>query len=180
MPCATVRAWSPERDAALAQLWADGSLSAAEIGRRLGTSKNSVVGRSHRLHLPARQSPIRRGDSPKIRQPRTKRSTLLLEELAPGREPVTPAPQTPNPISAVERLRGPCRWPIGHPGTPGFAFCGAVSRPGRPYCEEHCECAYVRRATVCTDDARPRRGQHHQSRQDCSRSRATSAPHAAA
>src|ERR1700682_1335289 len=46
------RGWPPERDAALMQLWADRGLSAAEIGRRLGISKNAVVGRSHRLRLP--------------------------------------------------------------------------------------------------------------------------------
>jgi GcrA cell cycle regulator len=40
-------------------LWAEGH-STAEIGRRLGRSKNSVVGKSHRLCLPLRPSPIKR------------------------------------------------------------------------------------------------------------------------
>src|SRR5690349_12223000 len=57
-PRAAVRGWPPERDAALVLLWADRSLSAAEIGRRLGVSKNAVVGRCHRLRLSARPSPI--------------------------------------------------------------------------------------------------------------------------
>jgi GcrA cell cycle regulator len=150
-PSVAGRAWPPERDAALVQLWADRCLSTAEIGRRLGISKNAVVGRSHRLHLEGRPSPIiRRGDSPKVRQPRPARSTLRLEEIAPIREAAPPVSQPPEPIPAAERLPGPCCWPIGHPGTPNFAFCGEQTRPGRPYCKEHCQRAYVGRASMCT------------------------------
>jgi GcrA cell cycle regulator len=143
MPSNAVRAWSPERDAALVQLWADRSLSAAEIGRRLGVSKSSVLGRSHRLRLPARASPIRRGEGPKVRQPRPARSTLPPEKMAPAPKPASPVPQPPEPVTAVERLQGPCCWPIGHPGTQQFSFCGELSRPGKPYCEKHCQRAYV-------------------------------------
>jgi GcrA cell cycle regulator len=35
-----------------------------------------------------------------------------------------------------------CRWPIGHPGEPGFSFCGKPRLAGRPYCGEHCAVAY--------------------------------------
>ena len=51
--------WSDDIIARLRALWAEG-LTTAEIGRRLGISKNSVVGKAHRLDLPARPSPIRR------------------------------------------------------------------------------------------------------------------------
>jgi len=50
--------WPAERIVALRALWAEG-LSTAEIGTRLGVSKNTVIGKAHRLHLPARPSPIR-------------------------------------------------------------------------------------------------------------------------
>ena len=43
----------------LRALWAEGH-STAEIGRRLGVTKNAIVGKAHRLDLPARPSPIRR------------------------------------------------------------------------------------------------------------------------
>lgn len=44
-----------------------------------------------------------------------------------------------------QKRRGPsCCWPIGDPGTPGFHFCGATPLPGKPYCEEHAQIAYVR------------------------------------
>ena len=60
--------WSEETIVHLRGLWADGH-STAEIGRRLGVSKNAVVGKAHRLDLPARPSPIRR-DGPSSGQPR--------------------------------------------------------------------------------------------------------------
>lgn len=51
--------WSDDVIVRLRQFWAAGH-STAEIGRRLGVSKNAVVGKAHRLDLPARPSPIRR------------------------------------------------------------------------------------------------------------------------
>jgi hypothetical protein len=44
--------WSAEAIEQLRALWAEGH-STAEIGRRMGISKNAVVGKAHRLHLPA-------------------------------------------------------------------------------------------------------------------------------
>ena len=49
--------WTDERLKTLRALWKDG-LSVNEIGRRMGISKNSVVGKVHRLKLPGRPSPL--------------------------------------------------------------------------------------------------------------------------
>jgi GcrA cell cycle regulator len=49
--------WTEERDEQLAAFWRDG-LTTAEIGHRMGISKNSVIGRAHRLQLARRASPI--------------------------------------------------------------------------------------------------------------------------
>ncbi len=51
--------WTAERIAELKHLWAAGTPT-AEIGRRLGVSKNAVVGKVHRLGLAGRPSPIRK------------------------------------------------------------------------------------------------------------------------
>ena len=51
--------WTTEAIDQLRAFWAEGH-STAEIGRRMGISKNAVVGKAHRLNLPARPSPIRR------------------------------------------------------------------------------------------------------------------------
>jgi hypothetical protein len=46
--------WAEETIVRLRALWDEGH-STAEIGRRLGVSKNAVVGKAHRLDLPARR-----------------------------------------------------------------------------------------------------------------------------
>ena len=72
--------WDEQTISHLRDLWAQG-LSTAEIGRRLGVSKNAIVGKAHRLDLDARPSPIRRDASkPALErtasQPRAASSTL--------------------------------------------------------------------------------------------------------
>jgi GcrA cell cycle regulator len=54
--------WNEDVIGRLRELWAEGH-STAEIGRRLGVTKNAIVGKAHRLDLPARPSPIRREGS---------------------------------------------------------------------------------------------------------------------
>jgi len=66
----------------LIELWHKGH-STEEIGRRLGVTKNAVVGAAHRLDLPARPSPIRRSGEPKS------------EHRRPGRPPVPRATLPP-------------------------------------------------------------------------------------
>ena len=56
--------WTDDTIRELRQLWSEGH-STAEIGRRMGVTKNAVVGKAHRLDLPARPSPIRTGGSPR-------------------------------------------------------------------------------------------------------------------
>lgn len=51
--------WTPEMVAKLRELWSDG-YSATEIGRRMGLTKNQVVGKAHGLGLDGRASPIQR------------------------------------------------------------------------------------------------------------------------
>ena len=48
--------WTAERVEELTKLWATG-LSASEIGRRLGITKNAVVGKVRRLDLAMRRAP---------------------------------------------------------------------------------------------------------------------------
>lgn len=110
--------WTREQIGELSRLWADG-LATAEIGRRLGITKNAVVGKVHRLGLPPRQSPIKE-------------------------RPKQPAAVMAPPKPKVMEFKGPaCCWPIGHPREPGFHFCGAAAAQGKPYCAEHAAKAYV-------------------------------------
>ena len=72
--------------------------------------------------------------------------TIERKEKAAPKPAAKPKP-TFRSVSDPEpqKRRGPaCCWPIGDPGTPGFHFCGATPLPGKPYCEEHAQIAYVR------------------------------------
>jgi GcrA cell cycle regulator len=130
--------WTPELIGELTKLWGEG-LSTAEIGKRLGVSKNAVVGKAHRLHLSTRPSPIRRMSMrpamPRMARPR----------LAPMLSGVSAAPPPPpEPRKVVELSNQICRWPIGHPGDKGFHFCTDRAIVGKPYCEHHSAMAYVK------------------------------------
>ena len=52
--------WTDERVALLRELW-DSGMGTAEIGERLGMTKNAIIGKAHRIGLRARRaSPKRR------------------------------------------------------------------------------------------------------------------------
>ena len=36
-----------------------------------------------------------------------------------------------------------CQWPIGDPQEKEFRFCKALTVVGKPYCQEHCDIAYI-------------------------------------
>ena len=48
-----VETWTPDRIADLTRLWEEG-VTTAEIGRRIGVSKNAVIGKVHRIGLTPR------------------------------------------------------------------------------------------------------------------------------
>lgn len=164
--------WADETIIRLRELWSEGH-STAEIGRRLGVSKNAVVGKAHRLDLPARPSPIRREGErspPRSTPPRrfagptlpplsstslggtslapshpaaslpSRPSVTMAPRQSPPRVVLPPAPPPPRPYGRVIT----CCWPIGEPGTSSFRFCDAESVPGKPYCSEHAQLAYVK------------------------------------
>lgn len=155
--------WADDSIARLRALWDEGH-STAEIGRRMGISKNAVVGKAHRLELPARPSPIClrvAGSERQARLPRPPRPapSLTLQSLSSTAErggPMRPVEPPPAPLPARSGPSGqPCCWPLGNPGQPGFRFCGDGTAPGRPYCPEHAGLAYLPRAT--RDGSTPRR-----------------------
>jgi len=139
--------WTEERVAELMRLWEAGR-SASEIGRLLGVSKNSVVGKAHRMKLKARPSPIKRGSTPHVRRVAVAPVSKPAAQVAAAPKAVetrVPAP-APRPVRAVARANGKgpnCLWPIGDPGDQDFHFCGAPAVAGKPYCDEHCARAYI-------------------------------------
>lgn len=140
--------WTTEQIAELTRLWSEG-LTTSEIGKRLGISKNAVVGKAHRLHLAARPSPIKRtGARPAVfrtavRLPGAPRPVRVRPASAPGEAPA------PRPHREPQRWTGEvsnniCKWPMGHPGDEDFHFCTDKALVGKPYCAEHCAVAFVK------------------------------------
>jgi GcrA cell cycle regulator len=147
--------WNEESIEKLRALWAEGH-STAEIGRRMGVSKNAVVGKAHRLNLAPRPSPIRRGGE---RSPRRRQARRVTGPTLPTLTTTLPPMPTDMPRPVMERpapvLRAvclprpgarvtPCCWPIGEPGKRSFRFCDVDAIAGKPYCEEHAALAYVK------------------------------------
>lgn len=151
----------------LRQLWDEGHTT-AEIGRRLGVTKNTIAGKAYRLGLPKRDKPKTLIGRPKKVTEQTLpklRSEPLIEPPAviPSRQTTAahdrnaaqvkitarPAKPTPRLIKIPEPTAPPkygrvinCLWPIGHPGTKDYRSCDTPSEAGRPYCEAHVKVAY--------------------------------------
>lgn len=136
--------WTDRMLAGLRRDWDDG-VPTAEIGRRLGVSKNAICGKKRRLDLPNRPSPLPENSPTRVcrGKPHIKRTVgPTLPSLAPPPAPVVVVPVRPAPPPVVapvprylQRIRE-CCWPIGDPGTPSFRFCDEPAVAGKP--------AYVR------------------------------------
>jgi GcrA cell cycle regulator len=148
--------------------WPDLTISTSEIGRRLGASKNAIVGKAHRMKLVPRPSPVVPGSrrllgAPKP-EPVVRREVPMLAPLASlgplaltkppawapppvvERKPARPAPVKPAPAPFVARPRTePCCWvtTLGAKGKLPL-YCNDESAPGKPYCPEHASRVYVK------------------------------------
>ena len=107
--------WTDEDVASLTKLWADG-IPAASIANTLKTTKNSVVGKAHRLGLQSRKQ-----------EPRTGPQRFIRRGLAPKVDlPDLLKPRTEDPV---------CTFLSGKEKP--WARCTAPARPGSSYCPEH-------------------------------------------
>jgi GcrA cell cycle regulator len=151
--------WTTSSVERLTKLWADG-LSASEIAAEIGgISRNSVIGKVHRLGLP-RRSRAPAGTRPRRRKPRSRGATMrivrptirgntalaTLHAFEPEHVPEPEVIENIIPIgqrcSTLELSEGKCRWPIGDPSTPDFFFCGGRTIEGLSYCGYHARIAY--------------------------------------
>lgn len=154
--------WTDERVATLKALWKEG-LSSTQIAMRMGlTSRNGVIGKLFRLGLTDEmrgkqsqritQRVVRAGrpktNSRKAAPPTTQPPPKVKAPPKFQREEYAPVINDEIDIPASQRKAlvdldaGDCRWPIGHPGEPGFGFCGKSAASGLPYCEAHAHRAY--------------------------------------
>jgi GcrA cell cycle regulator len=151
--------WTDDRVGLLKKLWADG-LSASQIAAELGgISRNSVIGKVHRLGLagraksptvatPRQRKPRPQGAMTHIERPAILGNTALtpIQAVEPEPQPEPAVIENIIPIgqrcSMLELSEGKCRWPIGDPGASDFFFCGGKPIEGLPYCGYHARIAY--------------------------------------
>jgi GcrA cell cycle regulator len=98
--------WTDDVIERLRAFWAEGH-STAEIGRRMGVSKNAVVGKAHRLGLTARPSPIRRspgGEAPRRASIRRAVGPTLPPLSGPAEPAALPLPLTPVAVPLPMRV----------------------------------------------------------------------------
>ena len=135
--------WTEERVAKLKELWGKGK-TASQIAEIIGgISRNSVIGKAHRLNLSAKiktrtatsnqnfensiqeSNQIKRGRKSKFK------SLIIEKDFEPE-----------NPKQLEELDENSCKWPIGHPNEDSFYFCGRSSLKDFSYCKLHLLYAY--------------------------------------
>jgi GcrA cell cycle regulator len=133
--------WTQQRIERLRELWMQG-LSASQIAdnfRDVKFTRNSVIGKVHRLKLPLREA--RQPAKPK--RERRANGGVPKPPMPPPR-PQPPRPPPPQPTAP--RMRAltffrlkpcHCRWPLGSWFEPARLFCGADVKEGEVYCEHH-------------------------------------------
>lgn len=149
--------WTDDRVELLSKLWGEG-LSASQIAAALGggVTRNAVIGKVHRLGLSGRAK-TGAGQAQRQAKPRPPAVTGTADAARPVPRPEEgyrgPAAvderwadevQIPESlrVSILELRDSMCRWPLGDPSKPDFAFCGAKAVTALPYCGHHCRIAY--------------------------------------
>jgi GcrA cell cycle regulator len=125
-------AWTEAMDAALARMWAEGHTGAV-IAAHFRKTRNAVIGRVHRLHLPARPSPIA-GYVPRPPAPRPRKAEKPVIVAPPVVVPPPPPPE-----------RAPswgCAWLEGE--RPTWRRCDAPVWRNTSWCREHYAVCYQR------------------------------------
>lgn len=142
-------AWTDEMVESLRQMWGEG-LTANEIAKKLGVSKNSIVGKVHRLCLKARPSPIKKKDAEENEPVVDSAVSVEVEDNNASvlSEPVKTKKRSSEKVVTGMKLMQldshTCRWPLGDPRDEDFSFCGKKVRMGQTYCDEHSALAYVK------------------------------------
>lgn len=148
--------WTDEAVEELKRMW-DRGMTTGQIAKALNVTKNSIIGKVHRLCLTARPSPIKKTDTAskeknqvtKEAPVKEKKKTIEATQPKAATKEVSvkstqkPIVETTN-IPLVKLDNHTCRWPMGDPRDDDFCFCGKRIRTGQTYCEEHAAIAYVK------------------------------------
>jgi GcrA cell cycle regulator len=145
----SIATWTAERIEQLRHCVVTG-LTCSEIAAEIGVSRNAVIGKIHRLGLSSgRPAGVQAQDCPpRARRPRAPTQHRLLRlayaQTPNGGEAIMfgTTVDSAQPCSLVELAERKCRWPLGDPVKPDFAFCGNEAVTGFAYCIGHARMAY--------------------------------------
>ena len=156
--------WTDEAVEELKRMW-DKGMTTGQIAKALNVTKNSIIGKVHRLCLTARPSPIKKASSQKNDSKNTKTTVKsATDNSGKSQKQTVKTSEDASPIknddknllckdnSPIEETNIPlikldnhtCRWPLGDPRDDDFCFCGKRVKTGQTYCEEHAAIAYVK------------------------------------
>jgi len=93
--------WSEEEIQKLRQLWDEG-YSSSVIGRRLGRSKNSIVGKVRRAGLPARPSPLKTQLDPTLARAKDYLRRSIQRQRTRGTLPPLPSVTAISPFGLIK------------------------------------------------------------------------------
>lgn len=148
--------WPADKEDRLRVLWAE-KATARAIGLELKVSRSAVIGKAHRMELPAHANPPRGRAAGAPSKPRQRpagapsnpvgmldafRAKANQRPPQPVLEAIDMVPETsPDARSLMELTDNTCRWPLG-PEPATQTFCGSEPFPGLPYCSRHACLAY--------------------------------------
>lgn len=134
-------------DITLKELFAKG-LTFSQIAAAISSlghkfTRNAIIGRSHRLHMPSRPASGGRTKSPEHKHKLSQSRRLALGTWTPAVD-VPPTPSAAGPFLSVpllELTEGDCRYPQGNTE---ISFCGQPKLEASPYCAAHHRLCYIR------------------------------------
>src|SRR5262245_33943168 len=131
--------WTAELVWRLKELWAEGYSATAIADELKGMTRCSVLGKVHRLKLPARKA-RQQPDKPYIRK-RRRANGVPKPPTPPPRPPRPPPPPPPlaprmRQLTFAKLRPRQCKWPLGGLLEPPRLFCAADTQ-GEVYCEFH-------------------------------------------
>jgi GcrA cell cycle regulator len=134
--------WTDDRIKQLTELWESGR-TANQIAFLMGISRNSVIGKAHRLNLSKRKSPIKKKSlAVEIEKKKTQKHHMTVKKEIRDAERNRKSETCFGAKKDMKDLKpNECLWPIGDPRDDDFGFCGAKISHGS-YCAEHASIAY--------------------------------------
>ena len=145
-------AWPEEHIELLKSEWEKGTTSTA-IAEMINRTKNSVIGKAHRLKLsPRAPSNGSEGRPKKERPPRVRnrapKNEMVIKKIAPRHYPEAVPLTTKPPIGIMELNSNTCHAPAGFGPDGLMVYCGdftfwdARNNCYKPFCEGHCAMFY--------------------------------------